>query len=134
MNNGIGPEPQNSPQPTSTVFVTPEADIVVFAGDASNRVTVPLNRLRDGVSVIAAGTVTDIREHGSVDAPRATLQLINDFGQATYAAADTDVLAEYGLFLMDGVPVSLHGVARQPFAEDPRTTYVQIVRVEPLVD
>jgi hypothetical protein len=33
---------------------------------------------------------------------------------------------------MNGLEVSLHGIARQPFAEDPKTTYIQILRVEPL--
>lgn len=132
MSNVNGPEPQNGPHPTSTDYGTPEADLLVFAGGHGKNVAAVLNTLTDGTHVIAAGTVHEIREHGSIDAPRATLQLINDFGQSAYAAADADVLAEYSLFLMDGVPVSVHGVARQPFAEDPRTTYIQIVRVEPL--
>nr|WP_173295556.1 hypothetical protein [Streptomyces sp. F2] len=133
MQNGTGPEPQNGPQPTSTAYGTPEADLLVFAGGYGKNVAAVLSTVADGTRVIAAGTVHDAREHGSIDAPRATLQLINDFGQAAYAAADSDVLAEYSMFLMDGVPVSVHGIARQPFAEDPRTTYIHIVRVEPLI-
>lgn len=130
MQNGTGNDPQNSPAPT--MYGTPEGDLLVFAGGYGKNVAAVLNTLNDGTHVIAAGTVHEIREHGSIDAPRATLQLINDFGQAAYAAADTDVLAEYSLFLMDGVEVSLHGVARVVFPEDPRTAYIQIVRVEPL--
>ncbi|MFG2276987.1 hypothetical protein ACGFNY_45430 [Streptomyces chartreusis] len=122
----------NSPSNTQP-YGTPEADIVVFAGDhRSGRRAARLNTLTDGVNVIVAGTIQDVREHGSMDSPRATLQLVNDFGQATYAAADVDTLATYSMCLMDGLEVSLHGIVRQPFPEDPRTSYIQIVRVEPL--
>ncbi|MDX2948868.1 hypothetical protein PV383_43995 [Streptomyces caniscabiei] len=131
MEDRTGNTPNRSTHPTA--YGTPEADLLVFAGGYGKSVAAILNTLSDGAHVIAAGTVHEIREHGSIDSPRATLQLINDFGQAAYAAADTDVLAEYSLFLMDGVEVSLHGIARQPFAEDPKTTYIQIVRVEPLI-
>ena len=134
MQNGIGPDPQNGPRPTPTAYGTPEADLLVFAGGYGKNVAAVLNTLPAGTHVIAAGTVHEIREHGSIDTPRAILQLINDFGQATYAVADADVLAEYSLFLMDGVPVSVRGIVRQPFGEDARTTYVQIVTVEPIVD
>nr|WP_173294477.1 hypothetical protein [Streptomyces sp. FR1] len=139
MSNVNGNEPHNSPRPTSTAYGTPEADLLVFAGGYGKNVAAVLNTLTDGTHVIAAGTVHEIREHGSIDAPRATLQLINDFGQAAYAAADGDVLAENSLFLMDGVPVTIHGIARRPFEgdaelDDPRANYIQIVRVEPIVD
>lgn len=133
MQNGTGPEPQNGPHPTSTAYGTPEADLLVFAGGYGKSVAAVLNTLTDGTRVIAAGTVHDAREHGSIDAPRVTLQLINDFGQAAYAAADGDVLADYSLFLMDGVEVSLHGLVRMPLLEEPRSAYIQIVRVEPLI-
>ena len=129
MAHGIEPSSTNVPQP----YGTPEADLVVFAGTReTGRRAARLNTLTNGTTVIGAGTVHDVREHGSIDAPRATFQLINDFGQATYAAADTEVLTEYSMCLMDGVEVSVHGIARQPFAEDPRTTYIQVTRVEPL--
>ncbi|MFJ9662846.1 hypothetical protein ACIRPR_33465 [Streptomyces griseoflavus] len=133
MQNPSGTPKPNLPQP----YGTPDASLVVFAGDPSGRHAAPLNTLTDGTPVVAAGMVLNIREHGTIDAPRATLQLVNDFGQATYAAADTDVLTEYSMCLLDGVEVSLHGIARRPFEgdaelDDPRTNYVQIVRVEPL--
>jgi hypothetical protein len=128
MQNGNGNHPERSTQPLP--YGTPEGDLVVFAGERAHRYASPLNRLKDGTPVIAAGVVNEVREHGSLDAPRATLVLINDFGQATYAAADTSTLTEYGLFLMDGVEVSLHGVCRRPFVDGP--PYIQIVRVEPL--
>lgn len=120
-------------------YGTPSADLVVFAGDRAGRRAARLNTLTDGTPVIAAGTVHDIREHGSIDAPRATFQLINDLGQATYAAADTDVLTDYNLWLMDGTPVSVHGIVRRPFQgdadlDDPRANYVQVLRVEPHFD
>lgn len=135
MEDRTGNNPQSSAHPTT--YGTPSADLVVFAGDRSNRHAARLNTLADGTHVIAAGMVQDVREHGTVDASRATLQLVNDFGQAAYVAADTDTLAEYSLFLMDGVEVSLHGIVRRPFQgdpelDDPRANYVQIVRVEPL--
>lgn len=129
MQNGNEPTSPRSTHP----YGTPEADIVVYAGDRhTGRRAARLNTLTDGEHVIVAGTVYEVREHGSMDSPRATLQLINDFGQATYAAADTDTLALYSMCLMDGLEVSLHGIVRQPFPEDPRTSYIQIVRVEPL--
>jgi hypothetical protein len=123
-------QPQNGTAPYST----PEADLVVFAGTKdTGRKAAPLNTLTDGTPVVGFGMVDEAREHGSVDAPRATFQLINEFGQSAYAAADSDTLALYSLFLMDGCEVSLHGIARQPFPEDPRTTYIQITSVEPLI-
>lgn len=129
MSNATGPENPGVTQP----YGTPDASLVVFAGTKeSGRRAAKLSTLTDGTHVVAAGMVIEVREHGTVDAPRATLILTNDFGQATYAAADTDTLTEYSLFLMDGVEVSLHGVARQPFPEAPETSYIQIVRVEPL--
>lgn len=132
MQNGTGNDPNRSTHPAP--YGTPSADLMVFAGDHNTgRHAAKLSTLTDGIRVIAAGTVQDIREHGTVDAPRATLQLVNDFGQATYAAADTDTLTEYSLFLMDDVEVSLHGIVRQPFPEAPETSYIQIVRVEPLI-
>jgi hypothetical protein len=114
-------------------YGTPSADLVVFAGDRAGRRAARLNTLTNGTRVIAAGTVHDIREHGTIDAPRATFQLINEFGQATYAAADTDVLTEFSMCLMDGTEITVHGVARQPFAEDPRTTYISVTSVDPLI-
>lgn len=128
MTHGTEPFPAPVPQP----YVTPEADLVVFAGPRGNRHAAVLNTLPDGTQVVAAGMVDEVREHGTLDAPLATLVLVNDFGQAAYAAADSDTLAQYSLFLMDGVEVSLHGVARVAFAEAPKATYIQIVRVEPL--
>jgi len=129
MQNPSGSPKPNLPQP----YGTPDASLLVFAGDRSNRVAAPLHRVVNGTPVIAAGMVHEAREHGTIDAPRATLQLINEFGQSAYAAADSDTLALYSLFLMDGCEVSLHGIARQPFPEDPRTTYIQITSVEPLI-
>lgn len=128
MQNGTGNTPDRSTQP----YVTPEADLVVFAGTHGNRRAAALNTLTDGTPVIAAGMVDEAREHGDIDNPRVTLILVNDLGQATYAAADADVLDVYSMYLVDGVEVSLHGIARQPFAEDPKTTYIQIVKVERL--
>ncbi|MGW8703178.1 hypothetical protein ACWGOK_40795 [Streptomyces eurythermus] len=135
MPNGTGNQPSENPHPTT--YTTPDASLVVFAGDKGGRHAAPLHTLTDGTRVIAAGMVEKIREHGSLDTPRATLILINDFGQSTYAAADTDVLTEYSLYLMDGLEISLHGLARRPFEgdaelDDPRATYIQIVKVEPL--
>ncbi|WP_411132727.1 hypothetical protein [Streptomyces sp. 030-HV] len=136
MDNGNGNQPQQYPHPTA--YGTPDASIVVFAGDKdSGRFATPLNKLTDGTPVIIAGMLTEVREHGTIDAPRATLVLTNDFGQAAYAAADTDTLAEYSMCLVDGLEVSLFGIARRPFQgdaelDDPRTNYVQITRVEPL--
>lgn len=133
MQNGNEQNSQSSTHP----YGTPSADLLVFAGGYGKNVAAKLSTLTDGTHVIAAGMVTEVREHGSIDSPRATLQLVNDFGQATYAAADADTLAEYSMCLMDGVEVSLHGIARRPFQgdaelDDPRATYIQIVKVEPL--
>lgn len=121
------------PQSPTPAYSAPQADLVVFAEDNGWRRPAVLNTLADGTHVIAAGMVMDIREHGTVDAPRATFQLVNDFGQATYAAADTDVLALYSMCLMDGVEISVRGHVRKPFAEDPRTAYISVLSVEPLV-
>lgn len=128
MSNATGPDPQNG----TTPYSTPEADLVVFAG----RRPAPLNSLTDGTPVVGFGMVDEIREHGSVDAPRATFQLVNEFGQATYAAVDSDVLAEYSMCLLDGSAISVHGIVRRPFQgdpdlDDPRANYVQVLRVEP---
>lgn len=130
MQNGTGNDPHRSTPPAP--YGTPDGDYSVISGDRGNRRIAQLNRLADGTRVIAAGMVDEVREHGPIDSPRATLILANDTGQATYAAADTDTLTEYSLFLMDGVEVSLHGIARRPFEDGP--PYIQIVRVEPLVD
>jgi hypothetical protein len=133
VQNGTGDEPQSSTHPIRA-YGTPNADYSVISGDRGSRRVSQLNTLPNGTRVIAAGMVTEIREHGPIDEPRATLILMNDLGQATYAAADAIVLAEYSMCLMDGAEVSLHGVARMPFREDPKTAYIQIVSVEPLVD
>jgi hypothetical protein len=128
MQNPSGTPKPNVPQP----YGTPDAGLVVFAGDQAGRRAAALNTLTEGTPVIAAGMVQEIREHGDVDSPRATFQLVNEFGQAAYAAASTDVLTEYSMCLMGGLEVTVHGVARQPFAEDPRTTYISVTSVEPL--
>lgn len=128
--NGSGSQPDRSTHPAP--YGTPDGDYSVIAGPRGDRRAAQLNRLADGVLVIAAGTVTEAREHGPIDAPRATLVLMNDIGQATYAAADTSTLADYSLFLMDDVDVSLHGICRRPFDDGP--PYIQIVTVEPLTD
>ncbi|WP_461712361.1 hypothetical protein [Streptomyces sp. DSM 41013] len=134
MAHGTEPSSTNVPQP----FRGPKADIVVFAGTkGTGRYATPLNKLADGTPIVAAGMVTEIREHGTIDAPRATLILTNDFGQSAYAGADTATLTEYNLCLVDGLEVSLHGIARRPFEGDeeldgPYDTHIQIVRVEPL--
>jgi hypothetical protein len=131
----MGQRNEKQPQNGTTPYSTPEADLVVFAGAKP----APLNTLTDGTPVVAYGMVDEIREHGSVDAPRATFQLVNEFGQATYAAADSDVLADYNMWLMDGTGISVHGIVRRPFQgdadlDDPRTNYVQVLRVEPHFD
>jgi hypothetical protein len=84
MQNGTGPEQPNIPQPRPSG--TPEGDLLVFAGDYSHRVPKPLHTVQDGVSVIAAGMIDEIDEHGTTE-PSATFHLVNDFGQAVYAYA-----------------------------------------------
>jgi len=130
MSNVSGNEPQNGPQ-SPTSYGTPDGDISVFAGDRNHRRAARLNKLSDGTPVIAAGMVDEVREHGDIHTPRATFVLTNEFGQSTYAAADTDTLTEYSLFLMDGVEVTLHGHCRRPFDDAP--PYISVYRVEPLV-
>lgn len=136
MEDRTGNDPQSSTHPIA--YGTPDASIVAFAGNKGRgRYATPLNKLTDGTPVIIAGMVDQVREHGTVDSPRATLVLVNDFGQAAYAAADSETLTEYSLCLVDGLEVTLHGVVRRPFQgdaelDDPRANYVQIVRVEPL--
>lgn len=129
MAHGTEPSRPNLPQP----YGTPDASLVVFAGDRAARRAAALNTLTDGTPVIAAGMVHDIREHGDIDTPRATFQLLNEFGQSTYATASTDVLVEYSSALMDGTEISVHGVARVVFPEDPRTAYISVTSVEPLL-
>ncbi|WP_086560114.1 hypothetical protein [Streptomyces africanus] len=131
MQNGTGPEPQNDPQSPATTYGTPSSDLVVFAGDFSHRVPKPFSTVDDGISVIAAGMVDDITEHGTTD-PSATFHLVNEFGQATYAYASPQVLAEFGLYLVNGMEVSLHGISRRPYPGTP--PYVHILQVEPLTD
>lgn len=126
MQNGTGDNPAGVTQP----YGTPEGDIVVFAGSRAPYRPAPLNTLPNGTHVIAAGMVDETREHGSIDAPRATLILMNAAGQATYASADGDTLALYSLFLMDGVEVSVRGICRRPFVDGP--PYIQVVDVEPI--
>ncbi|MBJ6623674.1 hypothetical protein [Streptomyces sp. DHE17-7] len=82
----------------------------------------PLNKLTDGTPVIVAGMLNEVREHGTIDAPRATLVITNDFGQAAYAVVDTDTLAEYSMCLVDGLEVTLHGFVRRPFQGDAELT------------
>lgn len=136
MSNGTGNDPNRSTHPTA--YGTPDASIVAFAGDkGAGRYAAPLNKLTDGTPVIVAGMLDQVREHGTVDSPRATLVLVNDFGQATYAAANTETLTEYSMCLVDGLEVTLHGIVRRLFQDDaelddPRANYVQISRVEPL--
>jgi len=130
----------HNPEPSSThpiAYGTPDASIVAFAGDkGAGRYATPLNKLTDGTPVIVAGVLDQIREHGTVDSPRATLVVVNEFGQSAYAAADTETLTEYSMCLVDGLEVTLHGIVRRPFQgdaelDDPRANYVQISRVEP---
>lgn len=130
MQNGIGPSGQNGPHPQS--YGTPDGDYTVIAGARGHRLVRQLTHLTDGTAVIAAGIVTEIREHGPIDAPRATFILANELGQATYAAAGPETLADFSLFLMDGTEVSLHGIARRPFADGP--PYVHVTEVEPHFD
>lgn len=130
MQNGTGDHPAGSTHPIP--YGTPDGDYSVISGDRGHRSIARLDRLANGTRVIAAGMVSEIREHGPIDTPRATFVLTNDIGQATYAAADTDTLTAYSLFLMDGVEVSLHGIARRPFEDGP--PYIQVTEVEPLVD
>lgn len=136
----MGQRNEKQPQNGTAPYSTPEADLVVFAGTKdTGRRAAPLNTLTDGTPVVAYGMVDEAREHGSVDAPRVTFQLVNDLGQATYAAADSDVLADYNMWLMDGTGISVHGIVRRPFQgdadlDDPRTNYVQVLRVEPHFD
>ncbi|PSK47993.1 hypothetical protein B0E38_06470 [Streptomyces sp. 111WW2] len=133
MAHGIEPSSTNVPQP----YGTPDASIVVFAEDNGWRRPAVLSTLTDGTRVYAAGTVHEAREHGTIDSPRITFQLINALDQATYAAGDSEALALYGMCLMDGVKVAIRGVVRRPFEgdtelDDPRANYVQVTSVEPL--
>jgi hypothetical protein len=136
MEHGNGSQQPNAPRPTT--YGTPDASIVAFAGDkGAGRYATPINKLTDGTHVVVAGMVDQVREHGTVDSPRATLVLVNDFGQAVYAAADSETLTEYSMCLVDGLEVTLHGTVRRLFQDDaelddPRANYVQISRVEPL--
>lgn len=125
MQNGTGNDPNRSTAP----YGTPEGDLVVFAGSHPDRYASRLDRLTDGTPVIAAGMVDGTREHGPIDAPRATLILLADDGAATYAAASSEVLAEYSLCLMDGIEITIHGIARRPFEDGP--PYIQVIEVEP---
>lgn len=126
MSNATGPENPGVTQP----FGTPESDLVVFAGDFSHRKPAALSTLADGISVIAAGMVMDIDEHGTTYTS-ATFHLVNDFGQATYAYVSPEVLATFSLYLVDGMEVSLHGVARRPYPGTP--PYIHVIQVEPLI-
>lgn len=133
MENSSRPESTSVPHP----YGTPDASIVVFAEDNGWRRPAVLSTLTDGTRVYVAGTVREAREHGTVDAPRITFQLINALDQAAYAAGDSEVLALYGMCLMDGVRVAIRGVVRRPFQDDtelddPRANYVQVLQVEPL--
>lgn len=125
MAHGTEPSRPNVPQS----YGTPESDLVVFAGDYSHRKPAALNTLTDGVSIIAAGMVDEMIEHGDKD-PSATFHLINEFGQATYAYVSSDVLATFSLYLVDGMEVSLHGIARRPYPDLP--PHIHVVQVEPL--
>jgi len=128
MEHGIGSSDHNNPSP---VFLgTPDDAIVGYVGGPENRYAAPLNTLADGTPVIMSGMVTEIREHGDVDSPRATFILSNDLGHGAYVAVDTDTLATYSMCLMDGVELSIHGHVRKPFDDGP--PYISVLRVEPL--
>lgn len=129
MEHSNGNPQPNSPRP---VFLgTPDDAIVVYASGPDGRYAAPLNTLANGTTVIAAGMVTEIREHGTVDAPRATFVLSNDLGHGAYAAVDADTLATYSMCLMDGVELSVQGHVQKPFNDGP--PYVAVLSVEPLV-
>ena len=130
MEQGSQNHRPNGPHPQS--YGTPDGDYTVIAGARGHRLVRQLTRLTDGTTVIAAGIVTETREHGPIDAPRATLILANELGQAVYAVACPETLADFSLFLMDGVEVSLHGIIRRPFEGAP--PYIHITEVEPLTD
>lgn len=130
MQNGSGNQPDRSTQPAP--YGTPEGDLVVYAGTHQHRYASPLNQLPDGTHVIAAGMVQETREHGSMDAPRATFHLITELGTGAYAAVSTDVLIAYSLYLLDGIEICAEGVCRRPFADGP--PYIQVIKVEPITD
>ncbi|MDX3047540.1 hypothetical protein PV378_13660 [Streptomyces scabiei] len=128
--NGTGPENPGVTQP----YGTPDASLVVFAGDRTHRYAARLNRVPDGTSVIAAGTVEDVRMYGTPDEPRAVFTLIASDGGATYAAVGTATYDEIFGYLVAGDEVSLVGLAVRSFEDDPRTTYIRVTQVEPLTD
>jgi hypothetical protein len=130
MQNGNGNPPANNTRP----YGTPDADIVVFAGDRTHRRAARLNRVPDGTSVIAAGMVEDVRMYGTPDEPRAVFTLIASDGGATYAAVGTATYDEIFGYLVAGDEVSLVGLAVRSFEDDPRTTYIRVTQVEPLTD
>ncbi|MER7309952.1 hypothetical protein [Streptomyces griseoluteus] len=124
MAHGTEPSSPNVPQP--------DGDLVVFAGGYSHRTPAPLSRVPDGTDIIAAGMVMEIREHGTADTPSATFHLQNDFGQATYAYTSAEVLATFGFYLVNGMELSLHGIARRPYPG--AMPYIHVLQVEPLTD
>ncbi|WP_055693026.1 hypothetical protein [Streptomyces prasinopilosus] len=128
MQNPSGTPKPNVPQP----YGTPDASIVVFAGDRSNRHAARLNRVPDGTSVIAAGTVENVRMYGTPDEPRAVFTLIAGDGAATYAAVGTATYDEIFGYLVAGDEVTLHGHAVRAFEDDSRTAYIRVTQVEPL--
>lgn len=132
MQHGNEPEPNSSTHPRP--YGTPDADLMVFAGDRTHRRATRLNRVPDGTSVIAAGTVDNVRMYGTADEPRAVFTLIASDGGATYAAVGAETYAEIFGYLVAGDEVSLSGLAVCAFPDDPRTTYLRVLQVEPIVD
>lgn len=124
MAHGTEPTPSPVPQPSGA----PASDLVVFAGDNGWRVAVPLNRVVDGVDVIAVGTVDNISEHGSIDAPTATFHLVSGDGPAAYAYVSAETLTAFSLYLLNGLDVSVHGIAMR--ACDGAAAYIHVTRVE----
>lgn len=130
MEHGNGSPQFNSPQ--VPFLGTPDDAIVVYAGTPDHRYAAPMKALSDGTPVIVSGTVTEAREHGSIDAPRLTFVLANDLGHGTYAAVDTNTLDTYSMCLLDETEVTVYGHVRKPFDDGP--PYLSVYRVEPLID
>lgn len=126
MQNGTGPEPRRLTPP----YGTPEGDIVVFAGARAPFRPAPLNQLDDETAVITAGLVDAVRMHGTPDEPRITFILINDEGQATYAAIGTEVYEEIFGVVVEGTKVHIRGICRRPFEDAP--PYIHVTDAEPL--
>lgn len=127
MTHGTEPSPSSIPQPFSKL----PGGLVVFAGDYSHRVPTPIDSVPDGVGVIAAGMVEEISDHGANNTS-ATFRLVNDFGQAVYAYVSPETLATFSLYLVDGMELSLHGIAIRPYPG--AAPYIHVLTVEPLTD